>query len=267
MAFRSNSPTTLTFPPFRGITRRIVLVAIAGFLLSLVASLMRLGGDLDAWMALIPARLLHQPWMLLSYAFVPTGLLSVAFALLSVWLFGAQLEDERGAQWMGEYFFATTCGGALLTTLIALALAHLPASRFALNAGTAGMWPFSVALLLAFARFNPEQQLRFNFVFKVRAKTLAALYILFYVVMALIGGDRLGALLALCAALCGYLYLRFLPRRGMQFAASEQWYGLRNAWFRRKRKSAAKQFDVYMKQHGDRPAPPPKDDTRDKWMN
>ena len=32
MAFKSNSPISLVFPPFRGVTRRIILIALCGFL-------------------------------------------------------------------------------------------------------------------------------------------------------------------------------------------------------------------------------------------
>jgi len=49
--------------------------------------------------------------------------------------------------------------------------------------------------------------------------------------------------------LFGYLYLKFLPRRGLRFLASERYYGIRNSYYRWKRKKAAKKFEVYMRQH------------------
>ena len=38
--------------------------------------------------------------------------------------------------------------------------------------------------------------------------------------------------------LFGFIYVRFLPRRGLGFATSERYYGLRNAWYRWKRRRA-----------------------------
>ena len=92
--------------------------------------------------------------------------------------------------------------------------------------------------------------MRFDFFMTVKAKYLAAIYLLLYLAFALVGSDRLGAATALCAALAGYLYLRFVPRRGLQFAASERLYGLRNAYYRAKRRRAAKAFTVYMRKQG-----------------
>jgi len=50
-------------------------------------------------------------------------------------------------------------------------------------------------------------------------------------------------------ALFGFLYLKFLPRRGVGFAASEKYFGLRNSYYRWRRKQAAKKFEVYMRDH------------------
>ena len=47
--------------------------------------------------------------------------------------------------------------------------------------------------------------------------------------------------------LFGFVYLRFLPRRGLGFATSEGLYGIRNRYYKWKRKQAAKKFEVYMK--------------------
>jgi len=54
-------------------------------------------------------------------------------------------------------------------------------------------------------------------------------------------------------ALFGYLYLKFIPGRGLGFATSEKVYGLRNAYHRWKRRQATKKFKVYMNRHQDDP--------------
>jgi hypothetical protein len=113
-----------------------------------------------------------------------------------------------------------------------------------------GLWPFSLALVLAFAGFHPEQPLRFNFILTLKAKYLAAIYLLVYLAMTLLGGDRFATLTALCNALAGYAFLRLAPRHGLRVRVSEQWFALRNAYYRAKRRRAAKKFTVYMKKQG-----------------
>jgi hypothetical protein len=112
------------------------------------------------------------------------------------------------------------------------------------------MWPFVLALVLAFASFHADQELRFNFILTLKAKYLAAIYLLFYLGSALIGGDRFSALTALCNAMAGYAYLRLAPRKGLRVGLSERWFRLRNAYYRSKRRRAAKKFTVYMRKQG-----------------
>jgi membrane associated rhomboid family serine protease len=106
---------------------------------------------------------------------------------------------------------------------------------------------------------------------------MVAIYILIAVAILLKDDDEFGALLQLSGALCGYLYVRFAPRRGLAFGVSEQYYGLRNAYYRAKRRRAARKFEVYMgkqgrKVHFDKDGrfvdPDEKRDPNDKrWMN
>ena len=57
-------------------------------------------------------------------------------------------------------------------------------------------------------------------------------------------------MLQLSGAFCGYLFLHFAPRKGLAFSFSEQYYGMRNAYYRAKRRRAAKKFEVYMGKQG-----------------
>ncbi len=46
------------------------------------------------------------------------------------------------------------------------------------------------------------------------------------------------------------LFVRMAPRRGFSFMLSESWYGLRNRYYRWKRRRAARKFEVYMRSQG-----------------
>jgi hypothetical protein len=41
-----------------------------------------------------------------------------------------------------------------------------------------------------------------------------------------------------------------VPRRGFSHLLSERWYGLRNRYYRWKRRHAARKFEVYMRSQG-----------------
>jgi membrane associated rhomboid family serine protease len=275
MAYRSNTSMPLTLPPFRGVTRRIILIGIACFFASLLLELIAPKTIVFVleYLALSPALVLRHPWSLLTNAFVLGGLASTLFALLSIWFFAAPLEEERGPHWLTEYFLITVIGGSAVTSLIASTsvLGLRP------EGVTAGLWPAALAILLAFARFYPELDILLLIV-RVKAKYVVAIYLLVYLAETLVGGDRIGALNAICAALCGFVYLQFVPRRGLTFAASESLYGLRNSYYRAKRQRAAKKFTVYMKKQGKDvnidstgryvdPNGNPRDPNDKRWMN
>jgi len=277
---RSNGPVTLSLPPFRGTTRRIILTAIVVFAVWTVLSWFSLDVSviLMGLLVLEPTAALHRLiWQFVTYPFFSLSLLSLLFALLQIWIFGSALEDERGTPWFAEYFFATNIAGGLVASLLAKAtMGHV--AGLPVDVSTWGLWPSALALLVAFAYLHPNEPLRVYFVVPVKAKYLAGGYLLLYVLYALFGGDRFGALTAVCVALAGYVYLRFAPRKGLRFAMSERWYGLRNDFYRSKRRRAAKKFAVYMKKQGKDasfdesgryvdPSGTPRDPNDRRWMN
>jgi membrane associated rhomboid family serine protease len=274
MAFRSNGPVMLALPPFRGMTRRIILIAlVAFFALALLHIAMQ-----GLWLTIVDLSLLvpdlayhREIWRFLTYPFIGGDILSVAFALLSIWFFANSVEDERGPRWLGEYFLATTIGGGLLAAAVSLIV------RWE-GVVAGGLWPFVLAVLVAFAYFQPDQEIRFAFFLTLKAKYLAAIYVLVYLALSLLGHDRFGAIVALANAACGFAFLRFAPRRGLRAGFSERWYGMRNAYYRQKRRRAAKKFTVYMKKQGKEvsldehgryvdPSGKPRDPSDRNWMN
>ena len=276
---QSNSPITLSFPPFRGATRRIVLVSAAVFLFFVIVGwlLPDLAANLLNLIAFKPHLVSHgMIWLLVTYPFGPLGLLSEIFALFSFWIFGAMLEDEFGSRWLWEYFLLTAVGGGVLTMLLSYLLPRYAPLNPANSA--LGLWTAGMAVLLAFAYFHPEEQLRVYFIIPIKAKHLVAAYVLLYLAIAIAGGDQFGAVLALFVTLSGFVYLRMAPRRGLRFAASEKWFGIRNDYLKSKRKRAGKKFVVYMKKQGQDvnidaegryidPTGTPRDPNDKRWMN
>ncbi len=252
MAFRSNGPISVSLPPFRGVTRQIILVALAVYFGLLVCGLVApgLAGISMGLFALQPDTLVHPLlWQLLTYPFLNTGLLGMLFGALTVWFFGSSLEDELGSRWMREFFLVCTIGGGLLASVVGLTagarVEGLGPGSFAIS-----LWPFSMALLLVFARLHPDQELNFNFILRVKAKYIAMIYLLVYLAILLSQHQRFQTAVVLTNALAGWIYVRFAPRRGVGFAGREGLFAMRNAWSRGKRRRAAKKFTVYMQKQG-----------------
>ena len=275
-----SGPITLTFPPFAGATRTLIVVTLGVFFVSALLGLVvpaAMSGLLP-WLYLSPGGLLHGAvWQLVTYEFLPQGILGTLFSMLTLWFFGSSLEERFGGRWLLEFYLVTAAVGGLAACLVAAAGMF----RLGLLAISAGAWGPILALLMAFAVVAGDQPIRFNFIFTMKVKYLVGLYVLYYAAILLLGPDRFGALVCLCCAGAGYGYMRLAPRRGLVagtgFSLSEQFYAMRNEYYKRKRRNAAKKFQVYMKKqdrevHFDKDGryvdPDERRDPTDKrWMN
>lgn len=272
MAFQSNGPVSFMMPAFRGVTRRLVLTAAAMFVLEFLLGASSRG---TLSLALTPQFALgRQPWEFATYGFLAGDLLGFLLGLFALWTIGAALEEQYGGRWLAEYFFVAAVGGGLLTAV----LAKLQLVGLSPFATAEGLWPVLLALLLAYARRNPEAEMSLFLVLRVKAKHLVAVFVLFYLAMAAFSHNTMSAVISLACALCGFLFLKFAPRRGIGFASTEWWYGMRNAYYRSRRRKAAKKFTVYMKKQGKDvsfdesgryldPNGIPRDPNDKRWMN
>jgi membrane associated rhomboid family serine protease len=271
-----SEPITMMFPPFAGAVRRLVLANVAVFFAIAALEWLAPGpaqGLLGA-LVLRPAAVAHGAvWQLVTYAFVHLDLLDVLFAMLTLWFCGTMLEQAYGTRWMVELYFCSAVGGAGLATLAALA------GMFRLGSHVAGYgaWAGLFGLLIAIAIRMGDTEFRMMLLVPIKARYMVAIYLLIALASVLKTGNAFGAALALTGALCGTLYVKLAPRRGMAFGMSERYFSLRNAFYRNKRRQAAKKFEVYMGKQGrsvsfDKDGkyvdPDEKKDPTDKrWMN
>jgi len=247
---RSSGPTILALPAFRGLTRKIILLAIACFLFFLITGIFApgLSATISGLLALQPALAFKLPFQFVTWPFVPGGLLNLIFALLFLWFTGAALEDERGTRWFTELFFTTSIVGAILSTILSLALGRV--IPFIRSGASVGLWPTSLALLLVYARLHADEPMTAYFIIRARAKYIAAGFLLLYLVIDLYTGQRFDALNTICNCLVAWLFMQMAPSRGVRHSVSEGWFGLRNSYYRAKRRRAAKKFQVYMRKQG-----------------
>ena len=237
---------SLSLPSFSGVTRKLILANVAVFFtLAVLDWLAPVAGRLlTAHLLLEPAALFHgEIWQPLTYSFLPLGIVGTLFAMLSLWFTGVFLEERFGSRWLLEFYLLTAVGAALLAAIISYT--HI--FRLDPHAFTLGAWTPVMAMLVAFSVLAGDQVIRFNFILNMKAKYLAVLYVVIFLALLVKGDDRFGALTTLCGAFCGWLYLRFVPRRGLSFGVTEGLFGARNDYYRWKRRRAARKFEVYMR--------------------
>jgi hypothetical protein len=104
-------------------------------------------------------------------------------------------------------------------------------------------------LLVAIGVLYGDTQFLMFFVIGIKARHMAIIYAIVAVAM-LFGQERMYAFAQLGGALAGFAFVRMAPRRGFSFVLSEGWYGLRNRYYRWKRRRAARKFEVYMRSQG-----------------
>lgn len=242
----------LGFPDFRGFTRTLILwnLAIYFILTILAVASAATAFDIAGVLVLRPSFVLHGwIWQLVTYCFIHMGaslnaILGTAFELLSLWFLGGFLEANHGTRWLVEIYFVSVIGAGLAAVALSL---FLPSA----GVGLAGCYGGIFGLLIAFGvLYGDLEFMMFPLPFMIRAKYLVAVYMLIALAM-LFGEQRVFAFSQLGGALFGYLYIKFAPRRGFAFAGTEGAYGLRNRYYRWKRRRAAKKFEVYMRRHRD----------------
>jgi membrane associated rhomboid family serine protease len=239
----------LSFPPFAGMIRKIILITIALFFILLLGRWVAptAVGNIFTLGALTPAMVMHGAvWQLVTYSFLSGGIFQIAFDMLSLWFIGAYLESTYGTRWVTELYFISVVGAALTT--IAVSYTHIfHMSQFSTTYGADGG---IFGLLAAWAVLMGDQKfLLFPLPISIRAKYFVALYVLIALASVISGPSGFIYIAYLGGALFGYLYIKMAPRRGFVNTTSEKWFGMRNGYYRWKRRRAAKKFEVYMRKH------------------
>ncbi len=270
--------SAISFPSFRGVTRRLVLINVAVFFLLLILDFAapRSAAAVVGYFSLTPVLLVGRAWLwqLVTYCFLNAGVLHVAFNMLTLWFIGSYLETSKGSRWLLEVYFLCAIGGAVIGS--ALSFTHVFHSSPFSTTSSADAALFG--LLAAFAvLFGDLEMYMFPLPIAIKARYLVIVYMLIEVALLLSGGPPLAYLTILSGALLGFIFARRAPRRGMSMAVSEGLFSLRNNYYRWKRRRVARKFEVYMRKQnrdvrfdndGRYIDPDEKRDPNDrKWMN
>jgi membrane associated rhomboid family serine protease len=242
---------SLTFPDFRGATRRLVLWNLAAFFIFLIVSLAfpaRIGHAIEL-LAFDPSAFLHgRLWQPFTYSLLQFGLLQTFLNLLCLWFFAGFLENYHTSSWVTGIYAISVLGTAATATAI---YAAAPTLGFqAATAQLTGCFGGIFGLLVAIGILHGDVQfMLFPLPVSIKARYLAAIFAIIYLAM-VFGQQSAYAFAVLGGGLFCLLYIQLAPRRGFHFALSEKWFGMRNRYYRWKRGRAGRKFEVYMRKQG-----------------
>ena len=242
--------SSFSFPAFTGVTRRLVLANLFAYFALLVAGLAapEATAGLVKHLVFSPDLFLQGNfWQPLTYSFIHSGVIGTALELVSLWFMLGFLEQMHSSSWVTGLYASSVVGTAAAALIIyvvagAMGVAQNPVPFYGCFGGIFG-------LLIAIGVLYGEMEFLLFFTIGIKARYIAAIYALISIAM-LFGEQRMYAFAQLGGALTGLLFIRLAPRRGITFLFSEKWYGLRNRYYRWKRRKAARTFEVYMRSQG-----------------
>ena len=261
---RGGPVSTFGFPPFTRAVKTLIIANVAVYLAMMLSRLTvpGLAAFASEYFYLRPVAVVHgQIWQLVTYSFLhdPQSVMHLLFNMLGLWMFGAQFEMDFGTRKFYEFYFWCVVGAALTTVGVGafgiIAYDHVPFLLFykmgqIWQQATIGASGGIYGLLIAFGILNGDRQVYiFPFPIAIKARYIVAIWLFISFVSAFNGANGVAEFAHLGGAFFGWLYLRFVPRYGLQVVASEGAFGIRNRYYKWKRRQAAKKFEVYMRKN------------------
>jgi len=227
MNYYSSSPRVFFGGPVTRTVKILIIINVGVFLLQTLSEL--LGSHLlVAYLGLIPYRVTHDLWLwqLATYMFLHGGVFHIFFNMLTLFMFGNDLERYWGTRRFLNYYFITGIGAGVCSWLISI-------HNLAVTIGASGA---IYGLLLAYGLLYPNRIVYLNFLLPVKIKWLVIIMGAMAFFSSLTGGEPGVAHIAhLGGMLVGFVFLK-----GKDWFAQYQVYQAN-----RKREQLKKQFEVY----------------------
>ncbi len=247
---RTGEPMTLSLPPFTRAVLWLIGINTGIFLLMLV--LERVAPIAVYWVKdyweLVPTDVVRHGmvWQLVTYSVLHEGIWHLLGNMFGLWMFGSAFEQAWGTRRFLELYWIGVVGAAITT--VGLAYTHILGRP---DGGTVGASGGVFAILIAFGMlFGDQEIMMIPFPFLIKAKYFVGILIVLTLALAMAGGGNVAYVAHMGGLFFGWLYVRRGPKAALvNVNLSEQYYGVRNSYYRWKRRRAARKFEVYMKQH------------------
>ena len=242
------------FPPA---IKTICIACVSVFLLQELSALLFGEAGVRFWtfgLGLVPYAAVFgfRIWQPFTYIFLHGGILHILFNLLYLAMFGADLERAWGSRKFYTYFFVCGVGAGIVDIIVKLLLD--PHGRGTALVPTIGASGAIYGVLLAVAMIMPHRQV---WVFPLPVTVSMRVFVIvmgaieFFSTIG-VSGDNVSHVCHLGGMLVGYIYLR----RG------SYGYSVRNYFSDWKRRRLKRKFEVYVRDHQDKPPSNP-----DSWVN
>jgi membrane associated rhomboid family serine protease len=201
---------------------------------------------------LVPAVVIRGAvWQLVTYLFLHdlTSFWHILFNMLTLWMFGAPIEETWGTKRFLRYYFLCGTGAGVCVVLANLAFGD-PYQR------TIGASGAIYGLLLAFGMLFPNQTVLMSFLFPIKAKYMVMIFGAIAFMSSFQAGSTVSNLAHLGGMLFGFVYMK--TQFGARIAGGNFDFDFRRQWKDYKLLRARKKFKVYLKKHGS---------DRDPWVN
>ncbi len=230
----------------------LLIVNIGVFVLNFIAVQAGAGAFFNHF-ALVPAAVVHffAIWQLFTYMFLhdPYGFTHILFNMLTLYMFGVDLERRWGSKRFLQFYFTCGVGAGICVVLANLLFGNM-------NGRTIGASGAIYGLLMAFGMLYPDRTLLFSFLFPIKAKYFVMILGAIAFLSSISASDSgVSHVAHLGGMIFGYIYLRSYSPSNFDLGAY-----LRFQYKEWKLQRAKRKFQVYMKKQNDRPS-------RGPWVN
>jgi membrane associated rhomboid family serine protease len=177
-------------------------------------------------------------WQLVTYMFLHASITHILFNMLTLWMFGMQLERDWGTrQFLKFYFYCGIAAGVcVLGVNMLLGYWYTP---------TVGASGAIFGLLVAFGVMYPNQTVLMYFLFPIKAKYLVMIFVAIELLLTFGPNSGVSTIAHLGGAAFGFVYLKGrLPRVSLP-----DFGGVYRQWQLRR---AKRKFQTYMKDRNGR---------------
>ena len=227
MNYYSSSTRVFFGGPVTRTVKYLICINVAVFILQKLSVLVHTNFIL-AYFALIPVRVTREfmIWQFASYMFLHHDFMHIFFNMLTLFMFGNDLERYWGTPRFLRYYFVTGIGGGVLSWFVAMD------SVIPIIGASGAIY----GLLLAYGLLYPNRIVYLNFLLPIKVKWLVAILAGINLFSSITGDQPTVAVMAhLGGLLVGLIYLK-----GPEALVRLQTY--RN---NRRREALKKQFEVY----------------------
>jgi membrane associated rhomboid family serine protease len=177
-------------------------------------------------------------WQLFTYMFLhdPGGFGHILFNMLSLWMFGSDLERSWGTKRFLKYYFICGVGAGVCVVIINLLFGSPNQSVIGASGAIYG-------LLMAFGLLFPDRTILFSFLFPIKAKYFVMIMGAIAFLSSFNVNSGISSVAHLGGMLFGYAYLR-MQINTVSFDFIGKSY---RDW---KLQRAKKKFQVYLRKHG-----------------